>query len=266
MLHRPTRTPRPAGLALAALAAAVFVAPSLTAPAAADWLVMNDGTRVEIVGPWEQRGGLLVFTLPGGTLSSLRVGQVDLEASRLATEEAARPPEPVVEPAPEPEAKAKAKHVFTEKELPPVIRAETEGSPEAEGAATAGTGETAAAGDDRLQVTDWNVVTPDEFDGSRVVGRIRNVGDVLLTSVAMEVRAFNASGTPVGRAMADVSPGPVPPDRVIDFTADFPTVYGITAVKFNLRGSGFLEDSGESDGDGTTAEAASPESSATAGS
>lgn len=217
---------------------------SAPAPATADWLVMNDGTRVETAGPWEQRGGLLVFDLPGGTLSSVRASEVDLEASRQATEIAARPPEPVAEPEPAP--KPKAKYVYTEKELPPVSRLVVESSsPEAEGAATAGTGDTAAGGDARLQVTEWDVTTPDELDGSRVVGRIRNVGDELLTSVAMEVRAFSASGANVGRVLADITPGPVAPDRVIDFSADFPAIYGITAVKFDLRGSGFLEGGGE---------------------
>ena len=214
------------------------------APAVADWLVMKDGTRLEIEGAWEERGSLVVFTLPGGTLSSLRASKVDLEASVAATEEAARPPAEVAEPEPAP--KPKAKFVFTEKELPPVSRVLTEeGSPEAEGAAAPSSGETSADGDERLKVTAWNVVTPDDFDGSQVVGQIRNVGGELLTSLSMVVHAFNASGTPLGRVAAEIPPGALPADRVVDFTALFPAVYGITAIKFDLRAGGFLEEGGE---------------------
>ncbi|HEX2162430.1 MAG TPA: hypothetical protein VHM02_00635, partial [Thermoanaerobaculia bacterium] len=91
----------------AALAAAAVL--SLTAlPAAADWLVMRDGTRVETRGAWQQKGRLVVFTSTEGRLSSLRTDAVDLAASRRATEQAAaaaaRPAEPAALPAPAPRA------------------------------------------------------------------------------------------------------------------------------------------------------------------
>ncbi len=68
----------------------------LLAPAAAgDWLVTHDGARVETHGPWEVRGRQVLFKLPpAGTLSSMRLDEVDLDASRAATAEANRPPEP----------------------------------------------------------------------------------------------------------------------------------------------------------------------------
>lgn len=60
----------------------------------ADWLVTREGERIETQGPWEVKKGTVVFTLPSGTLSSLRLSAVDLEASEALTAEAARPAPP----------------------------------------------------------------------------------------------------------------------------------------------------------------------------
>ena len=65
----------------------------LALPAVADVLVMTDGSRVETKGAWEVKGRQVVFTLPNGTLSAVRASEVDLEASRAATDAANRPPE-----------------------------------------------------------------------------------------------------------------------------------------------------------------------------
>ncbi len=73
--------------ALAALA--------LTVPAAhGDWLVTREGARIETRGAWEVRGRTIVFTTPVGTLSSIRRDEIDLDASRTATEAAAAPAPP----------------------------------------------------------------------------------------------------------------------------------------------------------------------------
>lgn len=220
------------------------------APAAADWLVLTDGSRVETRGPWEVRGGLLVFTLPNGTLSSLRASEADLEASREATAEAARPPAP---PPPEP-PRPKARVVLTEKDLPTVVQPSTAGGSAADGEAAEGEEAAAEAEpsstDPRLTVIGWEAATPDDFDGTVVTGRIRNVSEQLLTRVAIQVLVYNASGTLLGRAPAEVEEGPLAPERITDFTARFPTVFGVTAARFDVRGRGFLE------GEGTAAEEA----------
>ena len=72
-----------------ALALALSLA---AAPAAADWLVMRDGSRVETRGEWKVKGPIVVFTLPNGTLSSIRLSEVDLDESAQATYEAENPP------------------------------------------------------------------------------------------------------------------------------------------------------------------------------
>src|SRR5689334_14665868 len=71
---------------------------AIAAPARADWLVTRDGGRVETRGPWKEKGKLVVFTKADGTLASLRLSEVDLEASRKLTEsakvQAEKPPAP----------------------------------------------------------------------------------------------------------------------------------------------------------------------------
>ena len=79
------------GLAAVALLGALVVAGG---PVDADWLVLADGTRIETAGPWEARGRLVVFTTATGTLSSLRLDEVDLEASHEATRAALEAPPP----------------------------------------------------------------------------------------------------------------------------------------------------------------------------
>ena len=66
-------------------AALVISALLAAAGASADLLVTLDGTTLETEGPWSIDGKLVVFHLPGGRLTSLRVNRVDLEASAAAT-------------------------------------------------------------------------------------------------------------------------------------------------------------------------------------
>jgi glutaredoxin len=70
------------------------------AAARADWLVMRDGARLETLGPWSVDGKQVVFKDEFGVERSLRLKEVDLEASRAATEDAEaarRPPDADIE-------------------------------------------------------------------------------------------------------------------------------------------------------------------------
>ena len=69
-------------------------------PCKADILVTLDGQQIETRGPWEVRGRQVVFTTPEGRLRAIRVSEVDLEASELAT----NPPAPAPPPPPPPPA------------------------------------------------------------------------------------------------------------------------------------------------------------------
>jgi len=149
--------------------------------------------------------------------------------------------------------------VLTERDLPPVPlpsegEGETEGSA-AERPAAPNESPSPAGGDSRLVVIGFDVSTPDDYDGTVVTGRLRNVSDRLLTRVSLEVTVFNASGTLLARMPGDLDPGgPVAPDRVVDFEARFPSLYGVTAARFDARGQGFLEGAPEGAGGAGAAE------------
>lgn len=107
---------------LTALALSLSLA---AAPAAADWLVMKDGGRVETRGEWKVKGQIVLFTLPNGTLSSIRLSEVDLDESAKATYEAENPPAEEKGKEPEEEAPKEAVIEITDDDIKraPVRRA-----------------------------------------------------------------------------------------------------------------------------------------------
>lgn len=80
----------------------------------ADWLVTQEGKQVQTKGPWEVRRNMVVFTLPNGTLSSMRLSEVDLEKSKELTLRAAQPK---VEEEAEPEATKPSVLVLTNRDV-----------------------------------------------------------------------------------------------------------------------------------------------------
>ncbi|MCH7664602.1 MAG: SH3 domain-containing protein [Acidobacteria bacterium] len=54
-------------------------------PVSADWLVYRDGTRLETVGEWKIDGKHVVFSLPNGMLSTVKLEELNLDASRKLT-------------------------------------------------------------------------------------------------------------------------------------------------------------------------------------
>ncbi len=66
--------------------------------ARADVLVTQEGERITTQGPWTVKGRQIVFTSSNGTLSAVRLSEIDLEASEIATREANAPPAPAEEP------------------------------------------------------------------------------------------------------------------------------------------------------------------------
>jgi hypothetical protein len=65
------------------------------------WLVTRDGQRIEASGPWEVRGPRILYPNLAGDLVSIRLDEIDLQASELATNPPPPPaPPPVVAPTP----------------------------------------------------------------------------------------------------------------------------------------------------------------------
>ena len=120
------------------LAFALLLSVVAGAPAAADVLVLRDGSRIETQGKWETKGRQLVFKTASGTLSAVRAAEVDLEASEQATAEALAPKAAEAKP-----VEKKPVLVLTDKNVPKALPEGPAGD-QPPGAAPAG-GATAAA-------------------------------------------------------------------------------------------------------------------------
>ncbi len=196
----------------------------LAGPLAADWLVLKDGGRLETRGGWEERGKLVVFTTTDGTLASLRLDGVDLDASRRATEEAARPPVPAPA-APAPAAAERAVFVLTDADVAHDLGSVTEGD-ESEAASTAG------APAERLVVTDWQEAPLPEEAGTRITGTLRNVSGDAATRVRLTVLVYDATGELLATDNAMLSSQALMPDQQARFQVDFHGIYAVSALTF----------------------------------
>lgn len=185
-------------------------------PAAADWLRTREGALVETKGPWTVRESLVIFTAPNGTLSSLRLSEIDLDASAVATMEAKNPPPP---PAEEPEAATEAVFEITMKSVrraaPP---AAAEGP---EGAAEEAPG---AASPPPVKVIAWRV-TEGSDGGIQILGTVRNDGREIVTDLGVTVSLLDDQGQPVSTANAFLGAVSLAPGVTTTLRALFPDLY-----------------------------------------
>lgn len=152
----------------------LFAVCSISTPALADILVMADGSRLEIEGEWRDEGRVIEFTLPNGTLGSVRASEVDLDASRRATEAAARAAEATTEE-PEEEPKPEPVAVWTDKDIP-------RASPEVI------SGATASVQAESVQVTDWQVEQAEDRGlVALITGTLQNYGAVPVSDLSLSV-------------------------------------------------------------------------------
>ncbi len=224
---------------LAALAAL------LPAAAAADWLVTRDGDRLETRGPWEVRGRLVVFTSAAGTLSSLRLDEVDLEASREATREAAAPPPPAA--AEPPAAPPRPALVLTDRDVAHVPRAAAAAA--AEPAPDAGPPPDERTAGGKLVVTAWSDRLDLDAGQLEITGSLRNPGPDVATRIELQILLYAASGTLVERTAAELERQVLPAGESTGFVATFPISTSFAAVRFDVRSRGFLGRRAEPDGE-----------------
>ncbi len=211
---------------------AALMAVSFALPAGADWLVLHEGGKLETRGAWEVKGKLVVFTSASGALSSMRLADIDLEASREATAAAERareqpPPPPAARPEP-----SRAKIVLTDAD---VRRAVPEAAPAAADAAAAAEG-AAPATAERLVVTDWQESTLTDGEGLRLTGTVRNTSEVAVGRVRVTALLYDAEGALIATGEAQVSAGNLMPGRQARFQVDFPAVFTMSAVRFETAG------------------------------
>jgi hypothetical protein len=207
---------------LARSAVAALVAAAVCSPVAADWLLTRDGQRLETRGPWQVEGKLVVFTRTNGTLSSLRLSEVDLEASRAATAAASAPA-----PAPAP-AKGAAKRpkpvlVLTDADVGHVLP---------EQAAAAAPAEDSS--ETKLAVASWSEINePDSFD-VQIFGTLRNGAGEPATDIALTVRLLDAAGAVLGEQPALLGAKSLAAGASTNFRAAFPGIYTFGSVTFDV--------------------------------
>ncbi len=218
----------------AAILAVLLVAGSL--PAAADWLVMQDGSRLETQGPWKKKGAQIIFTSVKGVLSSVRASEVDLDASASATVAARNAAAPAEEEAAK--APGTATVVITDKDVPqyggpPPASRSDEDEDDAQGE------QAPAAGGVALEVVSWRHVESEEIGGMEIFGSVRNTGSEIATNVGVRINLLDESGNPLAKTNAFLRTPAIPPGGTVSFRAPFPglfRVYGEPEFELTARG------------------------------
>lgn len=201
---------RPGALSLVALAAILGWAGAVT-PAKADWLVTREGGKVETRGEWSVKGKLVVFTASDGKLSSLRLAEVDLDASRRYTEEVIA-------------AQAQAEAAESEEEARPAERRKSVRS------ITDKDVRQAEPSERGLVVESWNKA---ETGGNLVVsGKLQNAASVPAAGLKLKVLIFDTSGGLIATSQAAVAAETLPAGENADFRAEFPGVAAFESISF----------------------------------
>jgi hypothetical protein len=197
--------------------------------AGADWLVTHAGERVETKGAWTVKGKQVIFNLPNGTLSALRLSEVDLEASKKASAEAAT----------EGAAKAGAKPrqekpvlVLTDVRQVGDVATEGEGPP-----AEAGEETTPSAG--AVVVTNWDQVDDEAGEGLSLSGQLRNNGQDFASDIEVSIALYDTNGKLIERGKAQLENPALPPGASTAWSAPFPSVFHFASVKFDVKNRAF---------------------------
>lgn len=223
------------------------------ATARADWIVTRDGESFEIKGSWQLKGKLAVFTLPDGTLSSIRADRIDSEASkRLADQirdEAAAAAAPPHEDAKPPR---KSVIVLTDKDFvkaPPP--AEAAGASAGDKAKPPGAADARAAKPDAplqevpqaVEIANWSRLPASEakIDGLEIKGTLRNASQRYLTEVTAAVSLFDDTGTILGIFPATVENQVLPPGESTAFHLAAGGVYAFATLRWETHGRAFRE-------------------------
>jgi hypothetical protein len=231
-------------LALAALAAipAIMALAVGARPLRADWLVTRQGERFETKGPWQVKGKLLVFTLPDGTLSSIRADKVDFDASKRAAEEAAKKAAAASVPPP-PVEQRKAVIILTDKDFHSPLPAGTS----ADAAGSGGSGNTAGAaktgkdaaheGPAAVEIVSWDRLAEadSKVNGIEIVGTLRNGAQVPLVEVTLTASLFDDAGNVIARAPAKVDTSVLAPGETSQFRVAIDGVFTFSTVKWDAQ-------------------------------
>lgn len=213
------------------------------APAGADRLVTRAGGRVETQGPWQIKGKLVVFKAPNGTLSSLRLADVDLPASENATaEEKAAEEEKAIaatQEAPKPERKKSVRSLtdadFSRK---PGLAQDKPAPDKPDGTApdkpAAGAKAPADGDKSQVEVDSWSQADRAEGDGIDIFGTLQNHGTTIATDIVLRVQLFNEAKESVGTTEAVLAATSIPAGGKTSFRAPFSGVFTFVRADFDV--------------------------------
>lgn len=198
-------------------------------PAAADWLLMLDGSRLETRGPWEVRGAQVVFTLPNGTLAAVRAAAVDFEGSAQITAEARAP-----KPAPTPPPPRKAAVRLTDADIRHVEPPAPAPVGEAPAVAAAAAPAAASTGGADLEVMTWNAEYDADAAHTVLTGTVRNNGDTLVYNLKVVVTTLDSDGKELAKTDARVLATGVQPAGTGAFEVIYPGNLEIKGARFEI--------------------------------
>jgi hypothetical protein len=197
--------------------------------AVADWLVTQEGDKVEINGPWKVEGQLVTFTLPNGTLGSMRLSAVDLDASQALTEKAAAQPAPA-----QPKPRRRAEFVLTDADVShPRIGDSADAIADSEEAA-------GSEASPQLRVAGWREEVDLSTSSVTVTGNLQNPTQNPATSIALDVMLYGEDGTLLETSRADLERGFLNPGASVRFEARFTDTLSFDSVEFDIKSRGFL--------------------------
>lgn len=195
-------------------------------PASADWLLYQDGTRLETAGEWKIEGKLVVFSLPNGTLSAVKLDELDLDASRELTRvrraaSSKRPQAALEDVSP----RRKTRIVITDADVAHVDPDQFEASPDAESEPV--------APERGLVVTRWGRSEPDA-DGILIVGNLHNESGQASAGVSITVRALGQNDEILIEQPAILDATVLMPGQNSRFEARLNRVFSFRELKFEI--------------------------------
>lgn len=212
---------------LTRLATAAWLA-SPAAPLAADWLVLQDGTRLEVQEGWKVSGRQIVFAGRDGRLSSLRADQIDLAASAAENQRAASAPvRTTAPPGPEP---LKAHWSLSDRDFAP--RSPASGQQGTESPANAPVEGRPIDFTSGLRILDWGHSVDPVGRRIQILGTLENGGKADVSSIYLGVRLIDRRGVVVAEQGALVEKASLAPGEISGFRVSFPQVAEFESVKF----------------------------------
>ena len=205
---------------------AVLVVLTGSSLATAEWIVMRDGSRLETKGPWKQSGEIVIFTLPNGTLSSVRVADVDLEASHQASSKTQTDIEEIDEPG---VGGRKAVFVLTDADVGHPSSTTADEPPSPEDPAANGSQQ-----EEAVQVISWRNIGGLEDDGVILAGRARNVSESVAAGLSLVVTLYDADGSVMATQTATLGAASLGPGQAASFRAEFPGTFDFSATRFEF--------------------------------